>query len=263
MNIANVALDGSKDYGPKLCAWLRSRRPDIVTLQKIGSHFPTIEELRDIDYESKCIDSPDPYLGVAVLTHRKLWKKPQVCVRDLPSAEDDSRFLTARFLTVTIGDLWVTSVYAPYGPKRWGKRAIARRVAWLNRLRKHVRHKGYAQRKSLLCGDFNVKVKSDGPPKGNLYSEEEQAALEELLRCGFVDVYRDVHRDPRKKGCTRGYSKTYPEGESRLHLILASKRMMRHQRSARVDDDSGPCWPRDDAPPLLVKFDDFSLQEGV
>ena len=254
MKIANVVLDGSKNYGPKLCAWLQNRRPDIVTLQKIGSNFPTIE-----DYECKCIDSPDPYLGVAVLGHRELGKKLEVGVCDLPDAEEGSRFLTARFLTVNIGDLWVSSVYAPYGPKSWGRRAITQRVKWLNHLRNHVCDKGYVGRDSVLCGDFNVKTKSDGPPKGELYSENEQDALEELLGCGFVDVYRTMYPDHTiRPGCTRGYSETRREGESRLHLILASNSLMQRMQSVCVDVDSRP-WPRKDAPPLVAEFDNVGV----
>ena len=36
MKIANVALDGGKKFGPRLCDWLKRIRPDIVTLQKTG-----------------------------------------------------------------------------------------------------------------------------------------------------------------------------------------------------------------------------------
>ena len=258
MKIANIALDGRYNYGSKLCDWLQNRRPDIVTLQKTGSKFPTMDDIRDVGYESKCLDSPRWYLGVAVLSHRDLRKKLEMRVCDLPGTEREAPFLTTRFMTVIIGDLWVSSVYAPYGPKSLGVQAITRRVAWLNRLRKHVCHEGYAHRNSLLCGDFNVKVKADGPPKGDLYSVEEQDALEELLSCGFVDVYRAAHPDFEDKGCTRGYSETCPEGESRLHLVLASKSMMRGPPSACVAVDSRP-WPRDDAPPLVVDFNDVSL----
>ena len=258
MKIANVALDGSKAYGHKLCAWLERERPDIVTLQKIGSHFPSIEDFRKIDYECKSIDSSHPYLGVAVLSHRDFRKKPEEYACDLPSIEEESRFLTARFLTVSIGDLWVSSVYAPYGPKSWGKRAIKQRVTWLNHLRKHVCNEGYSHRKNVLCGDFNVKPKSDGLPKGILYSKEEQNALQELLSCGFVDVYRIAHRDRNEKGCTHGYSKTCTEGESRLYLILASENMVQHQPSAWIAVTSQP-WPRADAPPLVADFGDVTL----
>ena len=251
MKIANVALDGSKDYGPGLCSWLRNARPDIVTLQKTGSNLPAAEVLRDAGYEGTCLGSGWPWLGVAVLSRSGLGRKALVRVCDLSGNEPP--YLSARFLTVDIGGVRISSVYAPFGPRRLGKRdAIARRVAWLNRLREHVRDKGYHRRDSLLCGDFNVKA--DGPPYGELFSEEERVALEELRGCGFVDAYRTMHPNPGERpGCTRGYSKTSPEGTSRLHLVLASEGLARRLRSACVDIESKP-WPRKDAPPLIVSF---------
>ena len=154
-----------------------------------------------------------------------------------------------------IGGVRVSSVYAPFGPRKLGKQdAIERRVAWLNRLREHVRDKGYHRRDSLLCGDFNVKA--DGPPYGELFSEEERVALEELKGCWFVDAYRTVYPSAGERpGCTRGYSNACPEGTSRLHLVLASESLARRLRSACVDVETRP-WPRKDAPPLIVSFDD-------
>ena len=120
-------------------------------------------------------------------------------------------------------------------------------MAWLNRLRQHVYDKSYAHQSSLLCGDFNVKVKADGAPKGDRYSEQEQNVLEELMSLGFCDLYRHAHPNPEEKpGCTRGYSEKYPKGQSRLHLVSC------------LDVDSCP-RPRKDAPPLVVDFDDVSL----
>ena len=158
VRIANVAADGSASYGPRLCDWLRERCPDIVTLQKTGSKLPA-EDLRKMGYGNAVLASARPYLGVAVLTRRDQWLKQDVQARDLPGAEGESRFLT-----VDIGGLRVSSVYAPFNPKSLGKRAaIERRIARLNRLRDHVDDQGYVRRDSLLCGDFNVKFRADGP----------------------------------------------------------------------------------------------------
>ena len=246
------------DHGSKLLGWLRKNRPDIVTLQKTGpeEHFPT-RELCDIGYESKllCKRSPSD-LGVGILSHSSL-PQPEVLVCQLPGAMQREE---SRFLTVKIGKLWVSSVYAPYGSKPLtSEEAIKRRVAWLNRLRQHVYDCSYAHQDSLLCGDFNVKVKADGPPKGDRYSEQEQNVLEELMSLGFCDLYRRAHPNPEEKpGCTRGYSEKCPNGQSRLHLVLASESLKRRLRSSCVDVDSNP-RPRKDAPPLVVDFADASL----
>ena len=140
------------------------------------------------------------------------------------------------------------------------RQAIDRRVEWLNRLRKHVHDKGYADRASLLCGDFNVKLDEKLGRSGD-YTCHEQEELRALLNpdVGFVDLYRQKYPDPCKKpGRTRGYpesDETDAGGTSRLHLILASKRLAPHLRDARLD--LRVKRPRPDAPPLIVEFEDI------
>lgn len=276
MKIANVALNGGLKFGSRLCKWLKHERPDIVTLQKVGpkKNLPT-ELLYEIGYESKCLgEVPVPYLGIAVLSKRTL-PSPEVLFCDLPGTRNSE----SRFLTVKIGGLWVSSVYAPYcpgGPATTCKQAIELRVAWLQRLRDHVYHRGYTYHGSLLCGDFNVKVNADGPlKKTGCFSEKEQVALQELLDLGFVDLYREFHpKYERKPGFTRGYSEKWPDGTSRLHLMLASENLFSHFKSADLDDEPNPfkatCkenvpnrWPRKDAPPVIAKFDRAGLEARI
>lgn len=258
MKIANVAVGnvGCKPNWSGLCEWLKRRRPDIATLQKIGSTepFPT-EAFRKIDYESRFLDHNRNYLGVAILAQRDFLSRrdvPSPKARDCELPGDDRN--ESRFLTVSIGNLRVSSIYAPYGPASFGKRgAIERRIAWLNRLRDHVCSEGHDR--WVLCGDFNVKA--DGPPWGRYYSQDEKDALEELLRLGFVDVYRRAHPcAAKRRGWTRGYTEKNPtKGDARLHLILASKSLAQSLRGAYVDVEAKP-RPRKDAPPLIVDMDD-------
>ena len=243
MNIANVALGnvGCKPDWSRLCNWLERRRPDIVTLQKIGPSKDIPKgALQKTGYKSRLLPSPHWYLGVAVLSHRDL-PEPEV----LPGLKQKEE---SRFLTVDIGGYRVSSVCAPFN-----KQAIERRVAWLNQLREHVAIEGYADRQSLLCGDFNVMA--DGPPWREGYTQDEKEVLQELMDLGYCDLYRRAHPDHEKKrGWTRGYSEDSPsKGSNRLHLILASESLKRRLRSACVDVESRP-WPRKDAPPLVVEL---------
>ena len=258
LKVANLSVNGRKHW-PAVCAWLRDTRPDIATLQKIGrdEHFPE-QDLRCLRYDVAVLpwrSSSDA--GIAVLTRKGLGQQ-EVCVRQLPGADSDE----SRFLTVRVGDLWVSSVYAPYGPppgdeqssKPPHERAIGRRVAWLNRLRGHVDREDYGSRDALLCGDFNVKVRADGPleKRDRYYSPREQVALEEIIDLGFVDTYRYLHRDHHKNpGRTYGHH-LKPGGTSRLHFILASKRMEKGIQDAWVELNALPGKP---SVPLVVTLD--------
>ena len=266
MKIANAVVGnvGCKPDWQRFCGWLQRQRPDIATLQKIGAAepFPT-EAFFKIGYENWFLDHNRNWLGVAILARRDFLSRhnlPSPKVLDCELPDDDP--IQSRFLTVSIGNLWVSSVYAPYGPKKkkLGKQgAIERRIAWLNRLRDHVRSRGYDY--WALCGDFNVKA--DGPPWGDrsYFSQDEKDALEELLQLGFVDIYRSAHPcAATRPGWTSGCTENDPtKGGARLHLFLAGETLAQRLRSACVDVESKP-WPRKDAPPLIVNFEDVRLR---
>lgn len=262
MRIANVALTNRND-APRVFHWLQTTdpdgRPDIVTIQKTGpkATFPE-RALSEIGYETCCPGGPEHYLGVAVLSHRDL-PPPETVDCGLPNATEGE----SRFLTVSIGSLWVSSVYVPYkvyvpyepeGLRR--PDVICRRVRWLNHLREHILDKGYDRRDTVLCGDFNVKFKADGPRKGP-YGQDDEDALQAILNLGFVDLYRDTHPDPKKRpGRTHGYRRKF-DGTSRLHLMLASRSVARCRRNWLDRDASS--WPTKDGPPLVVDLDGLKV----
>ena len=249
MKIATLSIHTIRTRWDCLRDWLLNRRPDIAALQKIGAakDFPT-DALRDIGYESAFLGRVSPSdLGVAILSGCHL-PRPEPFADRLPGSEEDE----ARFLTVDIGGLRISSVYAPYGSNHKPDEAIARRVAWLNRLRDHVGSADYASRDCLLCGDFNVTVSADGPPRQPWYSVREQDTLDRLLGLGFVDLYRAAHPDPKQaRGFTFGFQWS-PEGTSRLHLALGSDPLARRLSKAWVDTQARP---REEAAPLMVEFD--------
>ena len=221
MRVANVVL-GDSNYKPdwrRLRDWLKRQSPDIVTLQKIGLGEPcSEEELRKIGYESWFLPHSKNYLGVAVLAHHKFLNRrslspSEVAYPELPDANiNEPQFPNeSRFLTVCIGSLWISSVYAPWGPKRLGKQgAIERRVAWLNRLRDNVRVAGH--NRWMLCGDFNVKPDGKQPWTG-FYSQDDKDALGEIKNLGFCDLYRKAHPNPLEKPGEHSWLRSRPQKE--------------------------------------------------
>ena len=248
MRIATSSVRSIRKRLPEVLRWLAARKPDIVALQKISvseAAFPT-HALEEIGYHSAALGRTSRWdYGVAVLSRREL-PKPEVRFRGLPGQEADG----ARLLTVDIGEIRFSSIYAPYGnPRKYGNaQAIERRVAWLRHLRTHVREEGYARRPSLLCGDFNVLPDGRRPRPGSAYSQREQQELARLCELGFVDLYRQAHPDG-KDGFNFGF-RWLEEGTSRLHLVLGSKGVADRLRDAWVDLDY-----RTEAAPVIVDLD--------
>ena len=247
MRIATSSVRSIRKRLPAVLRWLAGRKPDIVALQKISAPeaaFPT-RVLEEIGYYSVAFGPTcRTDYGVAVLSRREL-PKPEVRFRGLACPEASG----ARLLTVDIGKIRFSSIYAPFGnPRKYGnEQAIERRVAWLRCLRTHVREQGYAGRQSLLCGDFNVIP--EGPPRrGGAYSQREQNELARLCELGFVDLYRRAHPGG-KAGFNFGF-RFATEGTSRLHLVLGSARLANCLRDAWVDLDY-----RTEAAPVVVELD--------
>ena len=131
MRIATWCIGGVNSRLPYLCHWLSRRRPDVVALQKTfaATHQFPGKALQRAGYESVFHIRDGEFRngwGVAVLS-RKTLPRPVVLQLGLPGQEDRG----ARFLTVRVGDLEFSSIYALYGnPRKYGAgRAIERKIA--------------------------------------------------------------------------------------------------------------------------------------
>lgn len=236
MRIATWCVDGINARLKYLCHWLVRRQPDIVALQKTlarSDRFPQ-EALRQAGYESVFYARDGEFKhgwGVAVLSRHGL-PKPQTLQVGLHGQEDCG----ARLLTVGVGDLKFSSVYAPYGnPKIHGvDGAIRRKIDWMSRLREWIEQQCTRTGRCVVAGDFNVV--SDGPPLPGIvgHTQEERDEFNSLLALvGLVDLYRLRHPDSRT-GCNYGFNIHKPVS-TRLHRILGTQAVACQAHEARVD----------------------------
>ena len=162
---------------------------------------------------------------------RNTLPKPRVLQEGLPDQEDRG----ARLLTVGVGDLEFSSVYALYGnPTTNGiDGAIQRKISWMKRLREHLEKRCTRSGTCVLAGDFNVV--SEGTPRARTvnWTEAERDELNTLLALGFVDLYRHRHPDSRT-GCNYGFNIHKPVS-TRLHRILGTETVASRISEAWVD----------------------------
>ena len=235
IRIATWCIGGINAKRCYLLDWLDSRKPDVVALQKTFAatqSFPK-NKLFQAGYHSVVHAKKGEFMngwGVAVLV-RKTLPKPCVLKTGLPCAWDPG----ARFVTVAVGDLKFSSVYALYGnPKKHGfQKALERKLKWMKQLQEHVGKQSYLSGAWILAGDFNVI--SDGPPVQNQLGNttQDRRALDTVLGLGLVDLYRHRHPDP-----TTGFNFGFdPEKSvtSRLHRILGTNVVADQLRYACVE----------------------------
>lgn len=235
MRVATWCVGGINARLKYLCHWLSRRQPDIVALQKTfarSDRFPQ-EALRQAGYESVFYARDGEFMngwGVAVLSRQAL-PKPRILQTGLLGIEDRG----ARLLTVGVGELRFSSVYASYGdPKTNGvDAAIRRKIAWMRRLRENVEKRLMRTGPCVLAGDLNIV--SDGPPLKRTvnYTQAERDELNSLLNLGFVDLYRLRHPDSRTD-CNYEFNIHKPVS-TRLHRILGTNAVASQVHEAWVD----------------------------
>ncbi len=126
--------------------------------------------------------------GVATLTKQK----PDAVQAGFAEGKPDRH---PRVLAVTLGDLRVYNLYVPNGTEL-GSDAYRYKLAWLARLRAELDATWDAHKPLVIVGDFNI------APDGRdvydeqqfigrlLYTDQEHAALAELLEFGLEDCFR-------------------------------------------------------------------------
>ena len=235
MRLATWCIGGISSKLRYLCHWLDSRKPDIVALQKTFAatdRFPE-EALRQAGYESVAHARDGQFRngwGVAVLV-RKTLPKPKVLQLGLPGQRDPG----ARFVTVAVGDLEFSSVYAVYGnPDANGfEGALEGKIAWMKQLQEHLGKRSNLSGRCVLAGDFNVV--SEGPtlPRTLNCTSRERDALDAVLGLGLVDLYR-LHHPDDGTGFNFGFNPRQPV-TARLHRILGTRVVADQLHDAWVD----------------------------
>ena len=199
MRIATSSVRSIRKRLPAVLHWLADRKPDIVALQKIAvypksrSQPGRWRESATTAYGATARSSGTDF-GVAVLSRRELPKPEIRCPRACPVPGTVSG---ARLLTVDIGQIRFSSIYAPYGnPRKYGnEQAIERRVAWLRCLAGPTSVKqGYAGAAKPAMRGLQRHPRRSPPRRGAAPTASgSRHELTRLCELGFVDLYRRAH----------------------------------------------------------------------
>ena len=173
--------------------WLRRESPDILCLQETkvqDADFP-LEALRGASYHV-VFRGQKAHAGVAIVSR----KKPE----EVTFGFDDGQPDEARLIQAVIGGLPVVNTYVPQG-RSPNSPHFQYKLKWLARLQALFERHYRPEEPLLWMGDFNV---APGPIdvhdptrlKNHVdFHPEARAALEEVRRWGFVDVFRLHHPD--------------------------------------------------------------------
>jgi exodeoxyribonuclease-3 len=202
MKIAAWNVNSVKARLSTVTAWLQQASPDVACFQEIKTTddgFPK-DAFESLGYNC-AVHGQKTYNGVAILSKRP----PEDVVRGLPEGDGDDH---ARYIEALVpmdggGIVRVASIYAPNGnPPDTDK--FRYKLAWLERLNRHIRNLLALEEPLVLAGDYNVIPSPDDchDPKAwegdALFRPETRASFRRICSLGLTDAFRACHAEPHR-----------------------------------------------------------------
>lgn len=190
VKVATFNVNSIKARLANLLAWLAEATPNVVLLQEIkcvDDAFPRTE-IEDAGY-NVAVHGQKTYNGVAILSTSPI----EDVERGLPGGDGDEQ---ARYIEATVfGKLRVASIYLPNG-NPVGTDKFTYKLAWMDRLRRHVSARLADGEIAMWGGDYNV-IPTDADvwdPRAMaadaLMQPESRAGFRALLHLGLTDALR-------------------------------------------------------------------------
>jgi len=194
MRIVTWNVNSVRARLPRLLEFLERVRPDVVCLQEtkcLDEQFP-LEPIQDAGYQC-AIFGQKTYNGVAILSKRR--------IEDVRRGMDDGTGdVEARLISATVEDVMFVNAYVVNG-QEVGADKYHYKLAWLDRLRTHVRSNFDMGEKVVVLGDFNVTFDDrdvydpEAWREKILCSTPEREALARVMDCGLSDGFRKFHAE--------------------------------------------------------------------
>jgi exodeoxyribonuclease-3 len=197
--LTSLNLNGIRSASTKgVEAWLAEQAVDCICVQEIKAQAPDMagkfEALAGLNGYFQFAEKKG-YSGVGVYTRHE--PSDVIIGFDPEEFDAEGRYVEVRFDTPQ-RKRSIISAYFPSGSS--GEERQQAKYRFLAKMQPHLTALR-AQRDFILCADVNIahQEKDLKNWKGNLknsgFLPEERAWMTELLRQGFVDVYRQLHPD--------------------------------------------------------------------
>ena len=257
MRLATWNVNSLKARLGRVEEWLAYAAPDVVCMQETklaDADFPTMA-FSALGYES-AHHGEGRWNGVAILSRVGL---DDVVAGFSDQVEDESA--EARLLSATCAGVRVSSVYVPNG-RSVGSEFYEAKLAWLERILRHLKDTGDPGDRAVVCGDFNI-----APDDRDVWdakavhgathvSPAERQALAALLDWGLVDTFRELYDEGRLFSWWDYRAGDFHQHRGmRIDLQLATKPLADAATFALIDRFARKGKSPSDHAPLLVDFD--------
>jgi exodeoxyribonuclease-3 len=189
VKIASFNANGIRARTPVLIKWIEKESPDVLCIQETkvqDQDFPR-QPFEAYGYHCR-FQGQQGFNGVAVLSKTK--------PSDVKTGfGDQDEKEGPRLITLKISRLTIINTYVPQGLMP-GSENFKYKIDWFSRLRKYLEQNFNPEDPIVWAGDFNVApepmdVYDPESLLGNIgYHPEEHKALTNVMKWGFIDVYR-------------------------------------------------------------------------
>ena len=252
MKIATFNINNVNRRLPNLLAWLRTAKPDAVSLQELKStdaDFP-VAAFEKAGYGAVW-QGQKTWNGVAILARNA---EPVLTRTALPGDRNDRE---ARYIEAAVKGIIVTSIYLPNGNPQPGPK-FDYKLDWFKRLRAHAGKLLKQDLPVVLAGDYNVApTPFDIYPtrswdKDALIQPRSRAAFASLIDQGWLDAIRELHsKQPMYTFWDYMRNRWPRDAGLRLDHLLLSPALASRLQKAGVDrkirgedgaSDHAPAW---------------------
>ena len=257
MRVATWNVNSLKARMGRVEEWLEYAHPDVLCMQETklaDSAFPALA-FGALGYEAAHCGQGQ-WNGVAILSRVGL---EDVMAGFSDQTEDETT--EARLLWATCGGVRVASVYVPNG-RMVGSEHYEAKLAWLERLHRHLVTECDPTAPLVVCGDFNV-----APDDRDVWdttklhgathvSPPERAAVEALVDWGLEDVFRRCYDDAGLYSWWDYRAGDFHQHRGlRIDLVLATEVLAGRTTFALIDRFARKGKLPSDHAPVLVDFD--------
>ncbi|NPA52354.1 MAG: exodeoxyribonuclease III [Aquificae bacterium] len=242
-----------------ILSWLEKRNYDIDVLcfqeLKVEEKYFPFEDFKKIGYHCY-VNAQKRYNGVSICSKIEL----ENIKKEFGEEFFDQQ---KRLIAGKIKDITIINVYVPHGDIR-GEDKYYYKLDWYNIFLKWLNNHFSPDEKIILCGDFNVAREDIDVYDSSLLKDsigtmtEERESLEEVLKWGFYDTFREKYPDQQIFTWWDYIGGAIWKNEGmRIDYIFVTKPLLEKLVDVEVD-----LWPRrrrkptpSDHAPLIATFD--------
>ncbi len=195
MRVITLNVNGIRSAGRKgFFDWLASQEADVVCLQEVRAHHPTLAEplFNPSGYHCFYVEAQKKgYSGVAIYTRKPV--ENVVIQLGYPLSDQEGRYVE-----VELGGIRYISLYLPSGSS--GEVRQAEKIAFMDFFGPYLQAEAKKSKPLIIAGDWNIAhTKKDlknwrGNQKSSGFLPQERAWLDRVLgEWGYCDTFRVLH----------------------------------------------------------------------